>query len=285
MRIALRGGTPEDAEACGLICYEAFRRLAEHHNFPPDFPSPEFATHVLAQLLSHSGFYSVVAQADGRVVGSNFMDERGTIAGIGPITVDPEFQDSAVGRRLMQDVLDRAEGGDFTGVRLCQAAYHNRSLALYAKLGFAVREPLSTLQGTPPGMKIPGASVRKAVAGDIEACNALCQRIHGHDRAGEVADAIAHGIASVVEREGRITGYHTSIAFFGHAVGETNEDLKALIAAAGEIQGPGILVPSRNTELLNWGLKNGLRLVQQMTLMTKGFYREPEGAYLPSVLY
>jgi len=285
MRIALRAGTLEDAGACGLICYEAFRRLAEHHSFPPDFPSPEFAAHVLSELLAHPNFYAVVAEADGRVVGSNFMDERGGIAGIGPITVDPDVQDSAIGRRLMRDVLNRATDHSFKGVRLCQAAYHNRSLALYAKLGFAVREPLSTLQGTPPGMKFPGVAVRKAVDADMEACNALCERIHGHDRAGELADAVAQGLASVVEREGRISGYGTGIAFFGHAVGETNEDLKALIGAAEKIQGPGILVPSRNSELLNWGLDNGLRVVQQMTLMSIGFYQEPEGAYLPSVLY
>jgi len=285
MRIALRVGRPEDAEACGIICYQAFRRLAEHHGFPPDFPSPDFATHVVSALLLHPNFYAVVAEGDGRILGSNFMDERGGIAGIGPITVDPDVQDSAIGRSLMQDAMDRATDRSFKGVRLCQAAYHNRSLALYAKLGFAVREPLSTLQGTPPRVEIPGASVRKAVTADMEVCNALCERIHGHDRAGEFADAVAKGLASVVEREGRISGYDTGIAFFGHAVGETNEDLKALIGAAEEIQGPGILVPSRNSELLNWGLDNGLRLVQQMTLMSTGFYREPEGAYLPSVLY
>ncbi len=285
MEIALRAGTGEDAEACGLICYEAFRRLAEHHGFPPDFPSPEFATHVLSELLSHPSFYAVVAEAEGRILGSNFMDERSAIAGIGPITVDPEVQNHTIGRRLMQDALDRAAERQFAGVRLCQAAYHNRSLALYAKLGFEVREPLSTLQGTPPRVEIAGVGVRKAVTSDMEACNRLCERVHGHDRAGELADAVAHGIASVVERDGRISGYATSIAFFGHAVAETNEDLMALICAAEEIQGPGILVPSRNAELLDWALDNGLRLVQQMTLMSTGFYRNPEGAYLPSVLY
>jgi hypothetical protein len=52
------------------------------------------------------------------------------------------MQDSRIGRRLMGDVLDRAAGRKFAGVRLVQAAYHSRSLALYAKLGFDVRETL-----------------------------------------------------------------------------------------------------------------------------------------------
>ena len=75
-----------------------------------------------------------------------------------------------------------------------------------------------------------------------------------------------------------------SVAFFGHAVGETNEDLQASIADATVFHGPGILVPTRNTGLFRWCLENGLRVVQPMTLMTMGLYNEPAGTYLPSVL-
>jgi hypothetical protein len=89
MSIRLRQGTIEDATTCGPICYAAFKAIADQHNFPPDFPSPEVTTALLSELLAHPNFYGVVAELDGRVVGSNFVDERSTIAGIGPITVDP----------------------------------------------------------------------------------------------------------------------------------------------------------------------------------------------------
>jgi hypothetical protein len=49
--------------------------------------------------------------------------------------------------------------------------------------------------------------------------------------------------------------------------------------------GLGILVPSRNGELLRWCLGHGLRIVQQSTLMTIGLYTEPAGAWLPSIVY
>ena len=97
--------------------------------------------------------------------------------------------------------------------------------------------------------------------------------------------AIEQGTASVVEHEGRITGYATDLAFFAHAVGETNRELMALIGAAPVFGGPGILVPVRNAALFQWCLDHGLRVVQVMTLMTVGLYNEPTGAYLPSVLY
>jgi hypothetical protein len=93
------------------------------------------------------------------------------------------------------------------------------------------------------------------------------------------------GTASVVEYEGRITGYATQVGFFGHAVAESNNELKAIIGASANFSGPGFLLPSRNAEMLRWCLSNGLRIVQPMTLMSKGFYNQPAGAFLPSVLY
>ena len=78
------------------------------HNFPSDFPSVEVASGVMSMLLTHPRFYSVVAESEGRIVGSNFLDERSSIAGVGPITVDPAGQNHGIGGRLMQDVLDRA---------------------------------------------------------------------------------------------------------------------------------------------------------------------------------
>jgi hypothetical protein len=127
--------------------------------------------------------------------------------------------------------------------------------------------------------------VRPAAAVDLDACNRVCEKVHGHHRSGELADAIKQGTARVVERAGRITGYYSSIAFFGHTVGETTGDVQALIASAGEFGGPGILVPTRNAPLFRWCLENGLRVKYPMTLMSVGMYQEPAGAYLPSVLY
>ena len=108
MNIKLRPGTTADAEACGRICYDAFKMISEAHGFAPDFPAPELAIDVLMRMLANPNVYSVVAEIDGRIVGSNFLDERNTIAGVGPITVDPTVQNRAIGRRLMDAVQERA---------------------------------------------------------------------------------------------------------------------------------------------------------------------------------
>ena len=283
--LRLRAGRVEDAEMLGLICYEAFKAIADQHNFPPDFPAPEIVVGLLTSLLSRDDVYSVVAEADGRVVGSNFLWESGAIAGVGPITIDPAAQNAAVGRRLMEAVLRRAEEQNIVGVRLVQAAYHNRSLSLYTKLGFDAREPLSNLQGPAIQELIPGYDVRSATEDDLDACNELFLKVHGHHRGSELLEAIKKGTATVVEHNGHITGYTTTIGFFGHTMGESNEDLKALIGAAPEFPGPGFLLPTRNGEVLRWCLERGLRIVQPLTLMSFGLYNEPRGAFMPSILY
>src|SRR5213593_3644004 len=198
MDIKVRSGTPADAEICGRICYNAFKTISEAHGFAPDFPTSEVAISLLTWMLGNPKFYSVVAEIDGRIVGSNFLDERNTIAGVGPITVDPTVQNCA-------------------GVRLIQAGFHTRSLSLYAKLGYEVREHLACIQGKPLGISIEGHVVRAATKADLEDCNRMCREVHGHDRSGELQDAIARGSATVVEHDGRITGYGTIIGFFGHA--------------------------------------------------------------------
>jgi hypothetical protein len=110
-------------------------------------------------------------------------------------------------------------------------------------------------------------------------------KVHGHSRGHELLGAVKARTASVVEYKGRITGYATQVGFFGHAVAESNSELKAMIGAAVNFSGPGFLLPSRNGEMLRWCLNNGLRIVQPMTLMSKGFYKDPAGAFLPSILY
>src|SRR6202521_3826713 len=147
MPAQIRSATREDADVCGEIFYRAFCAIADQHNFPHEFAALEVAKSVVTTMISKPGYYGIVAELDGRIAGSNFMDERTTIAGIGPISVDPDVQNSGAGRTMMQHMLDRVAANRVPGARLVQTAYNNRSLSLYAKLGFKTREPLSVMIG------------------------------------------------------------------------------------------------------------------------------------------
>jgi len=270
---------------CGTICYEAFKTIAEQHNFPASYSSPEVAIERMVARLTHPGLYAVVAELDGCVVGSNFLDERSAVAGLGPITVAPTVQNRTIGRYLMQDVLERVAARHAPGVRLVLASYHARALSLYAKLGFTVRDILARVTGPPLARQLPGYMVRPAILTDLDACNQVCWRVHGHDRSGELRDAITQGSATVVEHAGRLSGYATVLGMSGHAVGETTEAVQALIGAATAFERGGFLVPLRNGELFRWCLSAGFRVAVPQTLMSRGFYQEPTGAFLPSILY
>jgi GNAT superfamily N-acetyltransferase len=285
MPIIIRPATPADAPAAGQICFDAFTAINRAHNYPPDFPHVEHAIGLLTTLFGLPGWHCLVAEEDGRILGSNCLDERSIINGIGPITVDPTAQNRGVGRILMQAALNRAASTRVAGVRLVQAAFHLRSLSLYTTLGFDVREPLACMQGRTSTRSIPGCTVRAATPADLAACNELSVTVHGYNRSADLAQSIERGTAVLTERDNRITAYASLLGFFGHATAETTPDLCALIASADTFAGSGILVPTRNAALFRWCLANGLRVVQPLTLMSTGLYNTPAGAFLPSILF
>ena len=158
MPLALRAPTQSDIDPCGRTLYQAFHDIAVQHGFPPDFPTVEQAVHLTGLLIGSPAFYGVVAEQDGRVVGSNFMSEADPIRGVGPITVDPSVQGSGVGRQLMEAVIERGRGAP--GVRLLQDAFNSRSMSLYVSLGFEVKEPIVMIQGRPRSGAKAGWNVR-----------------------------------------------------------------------------------------------------------------------------
>jgi GNAT superfamily N-acetyltransferase len=286
--VRIRRAVPGDAEAAGRIAYQAFRAFQESHGFTPDFPSIEAAVTLASSLIADPKVFGVVAILGAEIVGSNFLTEGDPIRGIGPISVHPDYQGAGVGRMLMQAVIDHAN--DAIGVRLVQDAFNAKTMALYTALGFDAREPLALLTGSPRGPLPVDLRVRPMTFDDLDQADALSLRIHGFARTADLKAALGQATPVVLERAGRITAYMAMPTFwlFNHAVAETDVDLKALIRGASAVAGDkplGFLVPIRRTALFRWCLDQGMQLVKPMTLMSRGFYVEPDGAYLPSVMY
>jgi GNAT superfamily N-acetyltransferase len=287
--IVVRAVEPADGDECARIVYEAFAGVHDYHRFPRDFPTVEAASQLTGSLIAHPRFWGVVAEADGRIVGSNFLDERGPVLGVGPITIDPDVQGCGVGRRLMEEVIGRGAGA--RGIRLFQDSFNMQSLALYASLGFEVREPAVVMTGTPEGGPPSGIEVRSLEEGDVAECERLCLRVHGFERTDELRDAFRAPMLSpvVAVRDGRITAYATTVTFFpaAYGVAETEDDMCALIAGAlvgGEVPA-SFIVPTRQGVLFRWCLSQGLRPIKPLTYMTLGEYRKPQGGWIPSILY
>lgn len=287
MTAQLRSMRPEDVEPCGRICYEAFKGISEKHNFRPDFPAAEAAIELMRMLLSRSDVFNVVAEDDGQVIGSNHLLEADAIAAVGPITIDPNAQAKGVGRMLMDAVIER--GKDRRGIRLVQDGFNTASLSLYASFGFDVREPMVLIEGALKGDVPEEFGVWPIREEDYDACAELCRTVLGFDRLNELRKTPPMPSPFVVARNGRLTGYISAPEMWAlnHAVAETEEDMRALLVGAGnQCAKPfSLLLPTRQTALFRWSLKNGMRVIKPLTLMSMGDYRDPRGCYLPSVGY
>jgi hypothetical protein len=162
-------------------------------------------------------------------------------------------------------------------------------MALYASLGFDVREPLLLMQGTPRSGPSQGYAVRPMTDEDVGACTDLCTAVHGIGRGHELREALQVFMPFVVEREGRVTGDLSAATFWlmNHGVAETEQDMRALLAGAGAMSAEplSLLLPTWQANLFRWCLHQGIQAIKPMTLMTMVHYQEPSGCYFPSVLY
>jgi predicted N-acetyltransferase YhbS len=288
MALIIRSIRQDDAEMCGKIGFQAHKAISSAHGYPSEQPSLEFAVGMIRTLLANPNSWGALAERDGQILGSIFLHvfPPSPVAAIGPLTVDPSAQ-GGVGRALMEASLMEARKRSYDQVRLVQSPSHLRSFVLYTKCGFILREPLFLMRGNPvPSIVGKKHDVRAARSEDISACNEICISVHGFSREIELRQAIDQQVASVnIDNTGNITGYAAGIGWLGHAVAKTNEVLKALVANASAIIGPGFFVPGRNSDLLRWLLDAGFRMVWPANLMTVGNYQDPTAPFLPSIAY
>jgi ribosomal protein S18 acetylase RimI-like enzyme len=267
-----------DVAACSLVEWAAFGATS----------SPEASRRLIERLVGHPGVYGVVADRGGAIVGLCFLYEHDPIRAVGPLAVAPAAQGRGVGRRLMETVLARAEGA--AGVRLTQAPHNAAAFALYASLGFEVKEPLAILSGRFRSPPPAGSSARPMREEDLPAAAALCERVHGFARTGDLREALAtKGEPMVLERDGRIVAYasHRRLGDGAHGLAEAEADLRALLLGLAPPRGARLTIftPTRQASQLRWCLDEGLRVGVPLTLMAKGEYRQPRGAYFPSSWY
>jgi predicted N-acetyltransferase YhbS len=288
MGLTIRSIEQADAEICGKIGFQAHKVISSAHGYPSEQPTNEFAVEMIKTMLANPYSWGSLAEQEGRILGSIFVHifPPSPVAAIGPLTVDPSAE-GGVGRALMEASLMETRKRGYDQVRLVQSPSHLRSFALYTKCGFALREPLFLMQGSPSPTTIQKKyDVRVADPRDISACNQICISIHGFSRELELRHAIDQRVASVaIDNTGTISGYAAGIGFLGHAVAKTNEVLKALIANSSAILGHGFFVPGRNSDIVRWLLDTGFRIVWPANLMAAGKYQDPLGPFLPSIAY
>jgi len=268
LTVKLRAGS--SAQACSEICYNAFKTINEQHGFPPDFfrawNDPRHDVHaVFSPWCLCSGSWS-----GWQIVGSNFLWEESAIVGVGPTTVAPHIQDASL--------FDGSSAGTGKTTRVCGRAPMQRLFIIdrchsIPNLGLTYR----TLVICKASIRTEHSRLRSSPSNrGSRSCGRLCQRVHGFDRNRE--HAIQRGTATVVEHDGRITGYATTIGFFVMLWVKPMKT-KALIGAANPLTDLVFFLPTRTVNCSS--LQQGASCVQPMILMSLGFYNQPAGAFCP----
>ena len=270
MSLKIRPVEENDAETCGKIGYEAHKSISSSHGYPSEQPSKEYAIGLIKTILSNPNSLGVLAERQGTILGSIFLHKfpPSPVAVIGPLTVHPSTE-GGIGRVLMDAVIVQAHKQNYNQIRLVQSPSHIRSFVLYTKTGFTLQEPLFLMQGQPLKGKnnIQTTNVHLIEnEHDISLCNELCMSAYGFTRETELRHAISQGVATILEHEGITKGYAAGIGMFGHAVAQSNEDLKTLIANTHEIMGPGFLYLLGTRRFLFGCLRMVFALVGPQTL-------------------
>jgi predicted N-acetyltransferase YhbS len=307
----LRALTAEEVPEAARICSLAFNTLhIRLYGRETEFADPNFALSAISGPIaagSNQAFVVGVYNESGKLIGSNVIDISSEAAGIGPISVDPSVQSIGAGRKLMEAVISRAKEVGKKSIRLLQEAPNTVSYSLYAKMGFIPQDQLAVFDGVAAKPMIPieecskSFTIRQMTSDDFAAAAAIHKRVVGTDRLPEISTRLSEfskkvfGIPLVaysVMRPGTLVGFISSSNFFGFLVSESEEIASALyyeFSNTNKHFSVHVLkVMGRlNPILLRWALgEGGLKLVRQMTLMSLGDYRPPEGGvYCPGGLY
>ncbi|NEW37611.1 GNAT family N-acetyltransferase [Nocardia cyriacigeorgica] len=131
---------------------------------------------------------------DGRLAGSNFGTNWGSVAIVGPLTVHPDHWDQGVGSLLMEPVMERFAAWSSTHLGLFTFAQSPKHLELYRKFGFwprhltaIMRKPVQRTQPAPGWMaysELSGAEDPTV----LSMCRSLTDEVYeGLDLSGEIA--------------------------------------------------------------------------------------------------
>ncbi len=285
MSIILRSTCPDDFQTLSRICHLAFNTLHEHHRVSQDVPTEEVGQLIIGGVMNRPDYVGIVAEEDGRILGSNFLLLADEVCGVGPITVDPTVQSRGVGRLLMRWAIDEARRrrGDNVNLRLFQEAINTTSLSLYTSLGFRWREAAALMLPKPIDSDDP--TIREMVAGDLPELDRLSKVQFGFSRINDAKQLLNMKLPGFVKlRNGKVVGYQIA-TLFGHAAAESPEDLLALSSSTARHVPPpmAVNIVPMNQPVFALALSKGFRVAKVLNYMSLETYLAPYGNHFPSI--
>ena len=151
---------------------------------------------------SHAAFAAV---REGRLVGSNFLTNWGSVGFFGPLTVDPPCWNQGIAKRLMEPTVELFDSWGTRHAGLVTCAQSTMHVALYQRFGFWPRflTAVMSMPVTPSAAAHPGArlsdlagAARPAALGSVRE---LTDAVYpGLDVTREIESVLSQGLGDVV---------------------------------------------------------------------------------------
>ncbi|TAK02522.1 MAG: GNAT family N-acetyltransferase [Chloroflexota bacterium] len=181
----------------------------------------------------------VVAEIDGRLVGTGVGTANGRVGWVGTIWVDPGHRGSGLGRALTQTVID---GLDAAGCRTLVLVATDQGLPLYERMGFRLQTRYRILEAPGLGTAAPRSDshVRAFAPADLAAIIDLDRTATGEDREHAIRRFATPETAKVLEVAGDVRGFVIRAPWGGGAtIAPEIADAMRILDARRRASGPG----------------------------------------------
>ncbi len=180
--VRIRPLAEEDLDAADRICRVAFGTFF-------GVPEPEKffgdADLVRTRWRADPGA-ALAADLDGRLAGSNFAANWGSVGFFGPLTVAPEYWDRAIAQRLLDATMELFAGWQTRHAGLFTFAQSAKHVGLYQKYGFWPRF-LTAVMSSPVNPDARSAGTRMSAVGEADLAGVMTA-------VGELTDAVYPGL-------------------------------------------------------------------------------------------
>jgi ribosomal protein S18 acetylase RimI-like enzyme len=148
------------------------------------------------------------ATLDGKLVGSNFATNWGSVGFFGPLTVRPDVQEQGIARALLAKTMEQFDTWDTRHIGLFTFPHSAKHIALYQKYGFYARF-LTAIMSTKAVRQTAAGWSRFSALGQgqreeaLRSCREVAETVYpGLDLSGEIAATHAQGLGDTVLVEG-----------------------------------------------------------------------------------
>jgi N-acetylglutamate synthase-like GNAT family acetyltransferase len=150
-----------------------------------------------------SAFFA--ARIEGKLVGTNFASNWGSVGFFGPLTIHPDYWDRGVGQRLVAAVLAKFSEWNITQAGLYTFAQSQKHVGLYQKFGFWPRF-LTAIMSLPVNAEAAARELQtfSEVSGQqrdetLESCRALTNEIYpGLDLSREIQSVAGQNLGDTI---------------------------------------------------------------------------------------